>query len=102
MNELCRKARNPPTARIHGWIVGKSMSAVCPTILIICRDSHYCKVAKHLIRDSGLVDLLMEDKIFFKVTALPNLISRPAGTWDNRGGLIFSSGDREFHCRPTN
>lgn len=88
-NELCRKARNPPVAGLHGWITGKSKVTACPTILIVCRDKHYRKVAKSLIRDGGLIDLLIEDNIYFKFMALPSLIKRPAGSWDNRN--VYSS-----------
>jgi hypothetical protein len=36
-----------------------------------------------------LIDLLVEDNIYFKFMALPSLIKRPAGSWDNRN--VYSS-----------
>jgi hypothetical protein len=87
--ELCRKARVQPVAGLHGWITGKSKSTACPTIVIICRDRHYRNVARSLIRDRGLIDLLVEENIFFKVMALACFIGRPAKSWVNRS--VFSS-----------
>jgi hypothetical protein len=83
-NELCKKARNLPVAGLHGWITGRSKPTACPTIVIICRDKHYRKVAKKLIQDRDMIDLLVEDKISFKVMTLPCFINRPAGSWDDR------------------